>query len=199
MIKVKTLIVGSLSTNCYLIFDEKTREAIIIDPGDDADYIERVISDLALIPIKIIVTHGHFDHALAIFELKSAYKIPFCASKKDEFLLKNISKSAQFFSKIKNSFIPKIDINIKNNDEIILGKEKLKVIETPGHTPGSLSFYFPESKIAFVGDIFFADGTLGRCDFKYGDKKELIASVAKILKLGKRMKVYSGHGPASKT
>jgi hydroxyacylglutathione hydrolase len=198
MIKVKRLIVGPLATNCFLVFDDKTKEALILDPGDDADYIERVINDLNLKPIKIVATHGHYDHVLAVTELKKAYQISFSASKKDNFLLKRASQSADYFSKIKNTLNPKIDKFLKEKDKISLGKTIFKIIETPGHTPGSLSLYSEKEKMIFVGDLMFADGSIGRCDLSYSDCQKLGNSLEKIKSISSQSHpiIYSGHGPS---
>jgi glyoxylase-like metal-dependent hydrolase (beta-lactamase superfamily II) len=191
-LKIKTLPVGQLATNCYLIFDDKTPgEAIIIDPGGDVDYIMRVISDLEIKPVKIIATHGHFDHILAVKELKLNYKIPFLMHKNDEVLLKWIRKSCQYFCGFDPGPAPKIDEYLDKNLKI--GSLSFEVIETPGHTPGSVTLYNKLKNIAFVGDTVFKDG-IGRYDFPYSDKEKLFKSIHKILKLPKETIIYPGHG-----
>src|SRR3989344_5632855 len=98
MISIKRLQVGQLKTNCYLVIEDD--KCVIIDPGDDADYIQRIITDEGVKPIKIIATHGHYDHILAVAELKLAYGVPFLMHKADEFLLARMQSSAKRFSKI---------------------------------------------------------------------------------------------------
>ncbi len=186
MLKIHSIKVGESATNCYLIWDEKTKDAIIVDPGDSADYIERVVGDLSINPIKIILTHGHWDHTMAVLELSLAYQIPILINPADAFLLRRLHPP------------PKIGENITNGDFIELGKSKLRVIETPGHTPGSISLYCAASKFVVVGDIYFADGTFGRTDFGYSHKKILIESLKKIKKLPASVTVYPGHGEAFK-
>ncbi len=194
--EIKKLIVGSLSTNCYLITDKNTKETIIIDPGDDADYIERIINDNNLIPQKLILTHGHYDHMLAAFELKNTYGIPLLTSKKDEFLLKTSPKSARHFSKIKNVLIPKIDFDLDKIKKIVLGKNIFSVIEAPGHTPGGICLVLEKERIIFVGDLIFADGSIGRCDFSYSDCRLLSKSLEIIKNKYSNWKIYCGHGPS---
>ncbi|MEJ2441515.1 MAG: MBL fold metallo-hydrolase [Patescibacteria group bacterium] len=193
-LKVKTLVVGQLQTNCYLVIDGKSEEAIIIDPGDDADYIIRILSDLNIKPKEIIATHGHFDHVLGVTELKFAYKIPFLIHKADEFLLERQQATAKHFLEVDVDPASCVDKYLKEGDEIKLGKFSFKVIETPGHTPGSISLYCKEAGIVFVGDVIFEGGGRGRTDFAYSDEKELINSIKKLLKLPGKTKVYSGHG-----
>jgi len=132
-VKIEKLVVGQLQTNCYLVWDEKSGEVIIIDPADDADYIIRRIQDFELKPKLILATHGHFDHVLAVPELKLAYGIPFLMHKADLFLLKRSKETAKYFTGAQAD--PPLMPNkfIKEGDLIKFGKEKLKVIETPGH------------------------------------------------------------------
>ncbi|MCK4588253.1 MBL fold metallo-hydrolase [Candidatus Woesebacteria bacterium] len=190
--RVKKLVVGQLQTNCYLVFDEKNSEAIIIDPGGDADYIIRTLNDLDVKPTKIVGTHGHFDHILAVNELKLAYKIPFLMSKKDEVLLKWMRKSCKFFTGFDPGPPPKVDKYL--NKLLEVGDLKFEIIETPGHSPGSVSLYSNKLGIVFVGDVIFAGGGVGRTDFKYSNRKDLEKSIKKLFKLPKNTIVYSGHG-----
>ena len=189
---IETLVVGQLQTNCYLVFDKKTREAVIIDPGDDAEFIIQKIKDLDLKPQFILATHGHFDHILGALELKLAFKIPFLVHKKDEFIVKRAGRTADYFVKGESNLTPKIDKYIKEGDEIVFGKEgELKVVETPGHSPGGV--FFLNEGVCFSGDTLFKQA-IGRTDYSYGSSKDLLESLKKIFKLPKEMIVYPGHG-----
>lgn len=192
MLKIRRLAVGQLQTNCYLVVAEN--KALIIDPGDDADYIMRIVSDEKIYPAKIIATHGHYDHVLAVTELKLAYKIPFLMHKNDSFLLKRMKSSAAHFGRIYADSPPKIDNYLKEGGSLKIGNYKLKIIPTPGHTPGSISLYSKEDKAVFVGDVIFAGGGIGRTDFAYSDQTILLKSINKLLKLPEDIKVYCGHG-----
>ncbi|MGB9707083.1 MAG: MBL fold metallo-hydrolase, partial [Microgenomates group bacterium] len=189
--KIEQVVVGQLSTNCYLVWDEESLETIIIDPGDDGDYIIRRIADFNLSPKYILATHGHFDHILAAAELKLAFNIPFGLHRADLFLLKRASRTAKFFTGSATEAILPPDKFLKEGDKIEFGKESLKVIETPGHTPGGVSFYSPG--VLFSGDTIFADG-IGRTDFSYGSEEKLKNSIKKLLKLPGKTTVYPGHG-----
>jgi len=189
--KIERVIVGQLVTNCYLVWDEESSEAVIIDPGDDADYIIRRVGDFNLFPQFILATHGHFDHVLGVTELKLALNIPFLIHQKDLFLLKRAEKTAKFFTEVGKEPVLPPDKFIKEGDKIVFGKESLKVIETPGHTPGSVSFY--SSGFLFSGDLIFAGG-VGRTDFAYSSKEKLQKSIKKVLKLPKTTTIYPGHG-----
>jgi len=184
------LIVGQLATNCYLIFDE-SKKTIIIDPGDDGDYIIQKITELNLTPKFIIATHGHFDHILAATEIKFAYNIPFLMHKNDLFLLKHAPESAKYFLGLNIDPIINPNPFIRQGDLIKIGRMKIKVMETPGHTPGGISLYI--NNYLFSGDVIFADG-VGRTDFKYSSKKDLNKSIKKLHKLPLKTIIYPGHG-----
>jgi len=189
--KVEKIVVGQLQTNCYLVWDEESLEGVVIDPGDDADYILRRAGDFNLSLQFILATHGHFDHVLGVAELKLALNIPFLIHQKDLFLLKRAGKTAKFFTGVESGPVLPPDGFIKEGDEIKFGKESLKIIETPGHTPGSVSFY--SLGFLFSGDLIFAEG-VGRTDFAYSSKEELQNSIKKILNLPKETIIYPGHG-----
>ena len=196
MIKIKTLKLGALETNCYLVWDDQSRETIVIDPADEADFILQELTKLNLNPKYILATHGHFDHNLASLELVLSLEIPFAASAKDQFLFDRIAQSATHWLKLKNEptlQAPPITVLLKNNQEIKLGARSFKIIETPGHTPGSICLFAPEQKILFSGDTLFAQA-VGRTDFKYGSASELKKSLKKIFTLPPETAVYPGHG-----
>jgi glyoxylase-like metal-dependent hydrolase (beta-lactamase superfamily II) len=193
-LQIRKLITGQLQTNCYLVFTDRSSDVIIIDPGDDADYIMRVIEDIKKTPSKIIATHGHFDHVLAVTELKLAYNIPFLMHKNDEFLLKRLQSTTKHFLGVKTDPAPIVDKYLKKNDEIKIGKNILKIIETPGHTPGGISLYCEKEKVLFVGDTIFEQGGIGRTDFVYANNNQLMESIQKLLILPKDTVVYAGHG-----
>lgn len=192
--KIERLVVGQLQANSYLVWDVRSEEAIIIDPGDDGDYIIRKINDLGLKPKLIVATHGHFDHILAVPELKLAFKIPFLLHKKDLFLLKRSAETAHYFTGVGADPPLMPDKFIKEGDLIEFGEEKLKVIETPGHSPGGVALYSRGGRILFSGDTLFCQG-VGRTDFSYGSAQDLEESIDKLFKLPGKTHVYPGHGP----
>jgi hydroxyacylglutathione hydrolase len=197
MIKVEKIVVGSMRTNCYLIYDDKTHECVIVDPGDEADFISQKITRLNLKPIFIIATHGHFDHVMAVNELKLFYKIPFLIHKKDFELLKNMRRSAIHYIKLDPGPAPKADKYFINITKLKLGNNYIKIIETPGHTRGGIALYLNKQELLFSGDTMFAQGGIGRYDFKYCNKKDLQNSINKLLKLPSNTIIYPGHGDSS--
>lgn len=196
-LRVQTLPVGQMQTNCYLVIDTESRKCIIIDPGDDADYIQRIIQDNNYLPQIIIATHGHFDHIMGVTELQLAYNIPFLIHKKDEFLVRMMQSSAKHFLGLDTDPPPLINGFLEPSEFIKLSKVKINTIETPGHTPGSICLYSDEDNFIICGDLLFAGGGVGRTDFSYSNPQELKESINVIFKLPKKTILYPGHGKPS--
>lgn len=196
-LEILTLPVGALGTNCYLLKDAKTKKAIIVDPGDDGEYIERIISDHGCSISGIFATHGHFDHLLSVTELKLAYHAPFYIHKDDQFLVKKMDYSAKHFLGITPDPTPEIDSYLVDGEKIAIGGSYLDIIHSPGHTPGSICLYSPDNSFVLTGDLIFANGAVGRTDFSYSDPKKLQSSLKKIFRLGDKIKIFPGHGQAS--
>lgn len=193
--RIKTLAVGELSTNCYLVWDEKTKEGIVIDPADEANFLIEEILALKIKPVAIVATHGHFDHLLASWELTMALNLPLSIHKKDLPIVNYMNKSASWWLKRRIvEQIPEKLIFIKEGDKIKFGKEVLTVMETPGHSPGGICLFSAKDKILFSGDTLFADGAAGRTDLPYSSKKDLQKSLGKLAKLPPETKIYPGHG-----
>jgi glyoxylase-like metal-dependent hydrolase (beta-lactamase superfamily II) len=189
---IKKLVVGQLQTNCYLVHTDDC--SIVVDPGDDSEYITSTLQSLNIPPTHILATHGHFDHILAAFALQTAYKIPFLIHKKDEFLLNRAEDSSEYFTGVRSDPPPIVEDHLEDKEIIHLENEEITVVETPGHTPGSISLISDKYKWIISGDLVFADGYIGRTDFKYSNKKELQSSIKKILSYPLDYRVYPGHG-----
>jgi len=194
MIHINKFVVGTLSTNCYLLTDKKSKETIVIDPGDDADYISNYIQSNNLKLSKIIATHGHIDHILGVMQLKLIFNTKFYMNKNDKFLIAYLEKSAKYYFKQDKILKPTVDKNIDEKSKITFAGKKIKIINTPGHTPGSISLYFKDKDALFVGDLMFYNGSVGRTDFSYSNKEDLQKSIYKILEFPKSTNIYSGHG-----
>lgn len=193
-----TIVVGQLATNCYLVINRESHEAFIIDPGDDASYIIKQCELEHVIPKGIIATHGHFDHILGAFELEQIYAIPFYIHTNDEFLLRRMKESTQFFL----GFVPEnpspiVTHRISRDDILYVGATKIEILETPGHTPGSICLYCKKQHIVVTGDTLFADGLSGRTDFSYSNSSDLKKSLQKIYSLGRGIQIFPGHGAQS--
>lgn len=195
MIKQEVLVLGDLETNCYLVWDEDTKEGLVVDPADDGVSISDEVENKGIKLMGIVMTHGHFDHCLAALDLKLIYNVPVYISSKDKFLLDRQDETAEYFLKreIKTPNLIKIDKDLDNIKEIKFGESNLKVIPTPGHTPGSICLYSRENNLLFSGDTLFKD-LRGRTDFKYGSTKKIYESLKKLMELPEETEVYSGHG-----
>ncbi len=193
-LQIQTLILGELQTNCYLVFDDKNRQAIVIDPADSGETINQTILDLQLKPQAVVLTHGHFDHVLGLLEVKLAWNIPIFAHSGDLFLLKDTPSSAQYWLKKRVDPTPPPDQFLDNLSKLTLDKIQLKILHTPGHTPGSICLYNDE--IILSGDTLFKNA-IGRTDFSYSDPEEIQKSLVKIFQLPKNLTVYPGHGDST--
>jgi len=189
---IKELVVGPLMANCFIFGCAETKEAVVIDPGGDADRILLSLADSELKVKYIINTHGHFDHVSANGKMKDATGADILIHPLDAPMLGMLSSNAAVFGvSVENS--PACDQTIEEDDTVSFGKITLKVIHTPGHTPGGISLY--TDGIVFVGDTLFA-GSIGRTDFPGGDFNTLISSIkTKLFKMDDDVRVLSGHGP----
>lgn len=189
---IKELVVGPLMANCFICGCSKTKEAVVIDPGGDADTILLSLADSKLKVKYIINTHGHFDHVSANGKMKDATGADILIHPLDAPMLEKLSSNAAFFGvSVENS--PPCDQTLEEGDTVSFGDITLKVIHTPGHTPGGISLY--TNGIVFVGDTLFS-GSIGRTDFPGGDFNTLISSIkTKLFNMKDDIRVFSGHGP----
>ena len=193
MMKIKKLPVGELKANCYLVWDEESGEGIVIDPGDEGEFISEEIMREQIEIKAIFLTHGHFDHVQAVLEVKLNYQVPILMNKNDERIYIESGKSRAYWTGQEGLPMPKVDRWVKNGDSVKFGAEIFEVIETPGHTPGSVCLYSRKRGVLFSGDVLFKDG-IGRVDFSYSDPEAMRESLTKLSKLPKGTKVLPGHG-----
>lgn len=189
---LKMLVVGPIQANCYILGCERTKEAAVVDPGDDVDEILMTLSREKLRCVCIINTHGHFDHSGANKRLKEVTQAQLFLHEADAPMVTNQAESGRMWGmNVENS--PPADRYVKEGDAITFGDISLKVLHTPGHSPGGISLV--TGKRVFVGDTLFA-GSIGRTDFPGGDYDGLLRSVReKIFTLGDDAVIYPGHGP----
>ena len=198
--KIARLIFNPIQENTYVVWDD-TLQAAIIDAGNagerENEVLEKFLSDNGLKPVLALNTHGHFDHLLGVNFLQDRYGVKLAMSSKDEFLLKNASVSAELFGVRAGDMPEGIDIDLEQMEEITFGSTTLKVIPVPGHTPGHVAFYEPESKVLFTGDTLFRE-SIGRTDLPGGDYSWIMRSIIdNLLPLGDDVKIYPGHGDVS--
>ena len=198
--KIARLIFNPIQENTYIIWDD-TLEAAVIDAGNmnerENEALAKFIADNGLKPKFALNTHGHFDHLLGVDFLREKYGAQLAMSSKDEFLLKGASVSAELFG-VKADALPEaIDVDLEGKESIKFGNTELKIIPTPGHTPGHVAFFEPESKVLFTGDTLFRE-SIGRTDLPGGDYSWIMRSIIEnILPLGDDVKIYPGHGEIS--
>lgn len=191
--ELSKLVLGVVSTNCYIIKNMNTKEAIIIDPGDEAatikDYVESEGMDIKA----ILLTHGHFDHIMAVNELVNSYRVSVYASESEKRLLEdpNVNCSAD----IRKPYIVYCENLVKEEEILSIAGFKIKVIGTPGHTAGCVCYYFMEQQIMFSGDTIFLE-SVGRTDLPTGNERVLLQSIKeKLIPLDDKIEVFPGHGP----
>ncbi len=191
---LETLIVGPLGVNCYIVGDEETREALVIDPGGNARDILDTLRREQLKLVAIVATHAHFDHLFALSELRAATRAPFLLHADEAPVLANASIGARLFGFVFGQPAP-ADRLLREGDEVRVGSLAFQVIHTPGHSPGGMCLL--RDRVVFVGDTLFQSG-IGRTDLPGGDYGTLMRSIRdKLLTLPDDTMVYPGHGDAT--
>ena len=186
--------VGPLQCNCSVIGDETTREAMVIDPGDDIEDVLALIEKHNLKVKQIVVTHAHIDHVGGAMKLRAATGAPILLNQNDSALLKMLDVQAAWIG-MKNPGQVEIDHSIGQADTLRAGSLTADVIHTPGHTEGSICLYFPAESKLIAGDTLFA-GSIGRTDLPGGSMEKIIQSLhEKVMALPDDTLVVPGHGP----
>jgi len=201
MIDFRILPVTPFQQNCTLLWCEKTRKAVVVDPGGEVERIRAAIGKLGITVERILLTHGHIDHVGGAVALAGAFSPPLPIEgphREDAFLIEgdHLSKQCVMFGMPPiTGFSP--SRWFEDGDEVRFGDETLQVIHTPGHTPGHVVYFHAGEKLALVGDVLFA-GSIGRTDFPRGDHATLIRSIREhLFPLGDDVNFISGHGPMS--
>ncbi|MGG6544382.1 UNVERIFIED_CONTAM: MBL fold metallo-hydrolase [Prevotella sp. 15_C9] len=197
MIKVERFVCNMLQENCYLLWDD-TRECVIIDCGafypEERKAIARFIADNRLQPMRIIGTHAHLDHQFGSGAMAAKYGLPVECSPWDAPLMEGLDKQAkQLFNMNLDFPLPEKIKYYEEGTAIRFGNHQLEIMETPGHTPGSVTLYCREEGIAFTGDTLFR-GSVGRTDFPGGNRFQMINSLRELSQLPDETNIYTGHG-----
>lgn len=188
---------GSIQTNCYII-DNQDRTCLIFDPGGEGKKLINLLNSRGLKPIAILLTHAHFDHIGAVDDVKNYYKIPAYVHKQEEKWLGDPAlNGSQFFTMIEPIKVSPADFIIREEGPMKIGEFAFHIYHTPGHSPGSVSYYFAEDGVVISGDALF-QGSIGRTDLPGGNQPQLLKSIHdKLLTLPEETYVLSGHGPVT--
>ncbi|MDO9187028.1 MAG: MBL fold metallo-hydrolase [Bacteroidia bacterium] len=199
MISIKSFVFGPFQENTYILYDE-TKECIIIDPGcyDNRERAELAsfIDDNKLKPVKLINTHCHLDHVFGNGFVADTYTLKLEINKQDQPVLDSYLMSAKMYG-LNAAPSPQPSVFLNEGDIISFGNSTLEILFTPGHSPGSITFYNREQEVMIAGDVLFY-GSIGRSDLPGGNSATLISSIKnKLFPLGDNYTVYSGHGPST--
>ena len=198
--QIKSFVFNPIQENTYIVWDD-TKACIVIDAGNlsarEDKMLAEFIEEQGLKPVLAVNTHCHFDHILGVEFLKMTYGVKFAASSADLSLLKSGRASGAMFGMELGALPEAIDIDLAEVGEVRFGNTVLRVIPTPGHTPGCVSLLHEESKTLFTGDTLFRE-SIGRTDLPGGDYPTIIKSIlGSILPLGDEVTIYPGHGDKS--
>lgn len=192
-LRIKTCVLGQVSTNCYLVYNEQTKAAVVIDPADSSDTIIGQCQSLGIVPVCVLLTHGHFDHIQAAEAVAREYGCDIRAGKDEAALL--LDPAQNLTGQGGRPLISlKVDVLLEDKAVFELLGVTWEVLFTPGHTAGSVCYYIASEGVLFSGDTLFAD-SLGRSDLPTGNSAAIIASISeRLFILPEDTMVYPGHG-----
>ena len=196
-LKYQIVPVTPFEQNCTLLWCDETLQAAVVDPGGDLARIMKSVEKNSLKLEKILVTHGHIDHAGGVAELAERLSLPVEGPhREDQFWIENMPQQAQMYGfPDVREFVP--DRWLEQGDRVTFGNVEMEVLHCPGHTPGHVVFFNRPGRLAIVGDVLF-NGSVGRTDFPKGDFDALISSIrGRLWPLGDDVAFISGHGPMS--
>lgn len=192
----KTFAVPPLGCNCSILGDPESHEAVIVDPGGNPEQLLDEVRRLGLTVVRILHTHAHFDHFLASGDIQKATQAPLCLHPDDERLWKMLDVQCRAFG-VPYLPVPDPDCWIRDGEALSFGSVSGQALHTPGHTPGSLSFYFAGQRLLLSGDTLFRGG-IGRTDLWGGDARAIQSSIReRLFVLDSDTRVIPGHGPAT--
>lgn len=189
--KIEQYCVGQVSTNCYFAINDETKEMLVIDPGDSARMLTEKIRQEGWKPQAVLLTHGHFDHAMAAEELAENFGIKIYAHEAEKNTLEQPRMNVSAMIGHKDSY--HADVYVKDGEVLKLAGLELKVLHTPGHTEGGCCYYLEKEQVLFSGDTLFCQ-SVGRTDFPGGSMSQIVRSIKeKLMTLPDEVKVYPGH------
>lgn len=191
--RIKTYVLGMVSTNCYVIYNEQKKEGIIVDPADNGMYILNKCRELGVTPVAVLLTHGHIDHIMAVDDIRRAFHVTVYMGMNEENLLKDPDMNLSGIMGTEQVSL-EADYLLRDNEELEIAGYRIKTIATPGHTAGSVCYLFEDEDVLVSGDTLFAD-SLGRTDLPTGSSGEIVRSITgRLFPLKDDIMVYPGHG-----
>ena len=198
MLSYKKFCFGNMFSNTYVVWDEESREAIVVDAGNEAEPMRRFLEGEGLTAKYIVLTHAHYDHVLYMEDYRREFaQASFAIGAADAALLSDVEGNVSYLFGDNRAF-GKADEKLCDGEVIRLGEREIVVISTPGHTPGCICLYSREDKFMITGDTLFGGGGIGRTDFKYGSMETLRASLKRLLSMDGEITILPGHGGDSK-
>ncbi len=190
---IKSLSVGPLENNCFIIANEGTGESLLVDPGDEPDRILDVINENEFKVKYLVCTHAHFDHVGAVPEIKKETNAKIVIHRDEVSIYEKVPDLSALFG-FEIDPLPEPDILVLEGDQLVVGDLKFQILHTPGHSPGGICLY--GEGIIITGDTIFA-GSVGRTDLYGGDIEKLKKSIKRLMTLPEEVKIFPGHGPQS--
>lgn len=189
--KIQHSVLGMCATNTYYAYDDETKRGLIVDPADSPDTIIARVDSLSMIPEAILITHGHFDHVLAMNKIREHYGIKVYAGLTEKQVLHDMAMNLTSSFGMGQTF--DADIYLKDGEEFEAAGYHIRAIEVPGHTIGGMCYYFDKQGVLFSGDTLFCE-SVGRSDFPGGSASALCRGIKdKLFVLPEHTKVYPGH------
>lgn len=191
-LEMQSMVLGMVGTNCYILMNKDTNKAVIFDPGDDGARVARYLDREGMTPEAILLTHGHFDHIMGVPALVEHYHIPVYAHEQEQEILK--SEALNACAMIGAHISLSADVPVKDGDVLDLAGVSIRVLHTPGHTKGGVSYYIEALQAVICGDTLF-EGSVGRTDLPTGSMGTLVRSIReKLFILDDDVKALPGHG-----
>lgn len=193
--QIETLTLGPIQANCYIVTDEKTKDAVVIDCGEYTQELEEKLSDKSL--KYILLTHGHYDHILGVYDLKEAHPEAQIVIHKEEAykLTDDLPSFAHEMMPGVQKYVP-ADITVEEGDKITFGETEITVIHTPGHSKGGVCYFVEDERTIFTGDTLFCL-TVGRMDFFDSSEDEMLESITRLYNMPGDYEIYPGHNRAT--
>ena len=194
--KIKTLYFNPLRECCYIVWDETSRQCVLVDPGcyDAGEFsrLQHLVEEEKLTPTRILLTHGHFDHIFGLAKAARLWPVPVCMHPDDRFQVRTAASFAAFLDMDFDPYEGPFE-EIAEGDTIPVGEETFTVLYTPGHTDGCVCYYNAKQHLLFSGDTLF-QGSVGRTDHPKGNYQKLLRSIDRLAELPAETQVYPGHG-----